>query len=148
MPEGLHILCKGVGSHHADFQLKLVIALGALVGHQSEPHVEPTGIGPVLGDELSCCRIFRRVNVLPEGEACPRLEFVFRVAPRSFRSEPWYFVCSIGHPLDRGGETLDSRSVGEVAVSASSKEIVFKLDADHITGIIGRGRPFPEPSVC
>src|SRR5512136_2097531 len=55
MPEGLHILCKGVGSHHADFQLKLVITLGALVGYQSEPHVEPTGIGPVLGDELSCC---------------------------------------------------------------------------------------------
>jgi len=44
-----------------------------------------------------------------------------------------------------GGETLDSRSVGEVAVSASSKEIVFKLDADHITGIIGIGRPFPNP---
>jgi len=35
--------------------------------------------------------------------------------------------------------------VGEVAVCASSKEIIFELDADHIAWIIGTSRPCPEP---
>lgn len=71
--------------------------------------------------------------------ASPRLERVAGMLLRPVGTEPREFIRCAGDPRDRLGQALDACSVGEVSVRPAPEEVVFKLDADDVSGVIGKG---------